>query len=530
MSTKGKKRNRTCHVWTREAAAVVVSKYTTLKQFRDENGGLHATIKKNGWTDLLANLDRGDKVIWTREYAKSLVDQCDTLVDLRDKFPTGYKIMSKRGWQDLYDHLPRACEKWDRDKVSELVAKCTTLKEFTDNYHKAYAIVIAHKWHDLLQPLERVYPDKVEKWTREMVADCIAQCSNYHEFVEQYSLAYTAMLNHKWQDLAANLTRELPNRDTRNEWVVYKWWFPEENAVYIGLTIDFERRKKQELTIYTSSPIKQFLEDTGCSYETSLLHTGLNCDEANWLEKVEIQNHINAGFKVINRNGGGALGSYYTISNDDLFKYIHDNFDSVSELFEKDQSAYKKIVERRLLDDLKATFPDPEEERLALIKQHIANSTNLLDFKINYRSDIQFLHRRGLDHLYKVLPPGQRCKKCSEDDRLEMIKANIALCKTSTEFRRRFPSDITYLGFHKAMYLLDGLPSEKDLYTAQQIQAIKDAVAQCTTYREFDLKYHKLNFYVRYHKLEHMLAGLENLPERCQKAIAEHLSNCQEGD
>jgi hypothetical protein len=433
--------------------------------------------------------------------------------------------MSGRGWQDLYDHLPRACESWDRDKVAALVAKCTTLKEFSTTYHKAYSIVILHKWHDLLEPLQRVHIEQVEKWTREMVAECVAKSANYHEFKDKYYTAYAAMMSHKWHDLAANLTRAIPNRDNRNKWVVYKWWFPEENAVYIGLTINFKRRKQQELNMYQSSPIKQFLEDTGCSYETSLLHTGLNCDEANRLEKVEIQNHIDAGFNVINRNGGGALGSYYTISNDDLFKYIHDNFDSVSELFDKDQSAYKKIVERKLLDDLKATFPDPEEERMALIRQHIADATDLTDFKIRFHADIAFLHRRGLDHLYKSLPRRQRCKTCSVEERLAMIKSNVALCSTSSEFRRRFPSDTTYLAFHHAMHLLDGLPSDKELYDAQQIQAIKEAVPQCKTYREFDLKFHKLNFYVRYHKLEHMLAGLENLPERCQKAIAKSIAD-----
>lgn len=119
------------------------------------------------------------------------------------------------------------------------------------------------------------------------------------------------------QDDWSTLIRKLPI------WVIYRWYFIETNAVYIGLTSCYERRIDQEYKQRKASLVKDYLESSGCTFTITRLHTRLTGSEASKLERLEIARHKQAGYTVLNKNNGGALGRYSGLTESALISMIN---------------------------------------------------------------------------------------------------------------------------------------------------------------------------------------------------------------
>ena len=522
MVTKGQKNKRACRVWTREAAAGVVSKYKTLKQFRDENGGLHNAIKKNGWIDLLANLERC-KMTWTRESAKAVVDQYTSYNQFYKEQRPLWKHIRRRGWQDLLTSLQRAWKTWTREEIAALVKNYKTLPEFRKNEDNAYQIARRRGWGDLLEPLERkgVNPSD-HLWTRDMVRDIVNKCSCYNEFRCKYPKAYAAVSTHHWQDLTRCLPRRLPHKVDHRKWSVYRWLFPEEHAVYIGLSVDVKRRAMQELRDATRSAVKPFLDETGCSYEFTILYNNLTADEAAQMEIDEIHRYRADGYNVINRYEGGSLGSYSLYSDKELIN-IAERYSTVSDLRQHDMSTYNRLQYRDLLPQVQISgkinrFSGSHEERIKLIQSRIPTCSTFSEYAKLYPSDVSYLARHGMQYILDSLPSRHRSNGLSYGEQMlpeelvKRIEAEVSLCKTRGEFRKKYPSDYSYIKHHpeytSIKKLYNSLSKKHQLSWRSRIPEIKAAISTCKTYREFVNKYSAFEQFLRYHHLTHLMNGL----------------------
>ena len=225
----------------------------------------------------------------------------------------------------------------------------------------------------------------------------------------------------------------------------------------------------------------------------------------------EIEKHKNNGYKVLNRNQGGSLGSYYTISNDDLFNKILKKYKSISELYENDFLSYSKIRQRGLLNELKARFPDPIQIRIDLIKQHIAKCKNLYEFKCLYNADLQYLKYHNMKYLADVLPNDRKPFRStlSTADRINEIRSHVALCKTDRDFKKKFPKDACFLRNHHIVGITECLPSAAQLEYNKKLESAKIAIGKCDTFVEFSRNYVKDYRFIQAHKLFHLTAGLK---------------------
>lgn len=348
LSNLERKQIKTCRVWTREAAAEVISRYTTLKQFSQENAGLYTAIKKKGWKDLCANLERG-KLKWTREYAKSVVDQYTShLTFYKEQYPL-WKYIHNRGWKDLLEPLERGWKRWTREEIAALISKYRTIADFKKNEDNAYQILHRHGWKDLLKPLIRKGVIVQEHlWTKDKFIEIVKQCSTYFEFRTKHPDAYAAMYQHHWKHLTNILPRSIERVDKRKTWSVYRWLFPEEHAVYIGLSSNVRQRFLDELHNPNKSAVKPFMDSTGCSYKFTVLYENLTANKAAQTEIDLINRYRKRGYKVINRYEGGSLGRYSLETDEELIKKT-ESYSHVSELRQNDLSTYNKLRYRNIL-------------------------------------------------------------------------------------------------------------------------------------------------------------------------------------
>lgn len=252
---------------------------------------------------------------WTKEEIAKLIIQFSSLKQFKKKYSGAYDAMRRNKWDDLKDLLQRTVTvqdntpKWTPEHIKELAKECRNIKDFSQKYPRAYEKICDKKWFYLLNGIRT--KSATVNWTRAMISKLIAKCDSLNEFRCEYTAAYQAMIRNNWHDLADGLTRNKGMANTEMngmKWSVYRWYFREHNTVYIGLTKNFRQRIKDELRYSTASPVKDFLSSTGCSYEVHEIYTGLSSEEASRLEIETIKASKEAGYQVLNRNRGGALG------------------------------------------------------------------------------------------------------------------------------------------------------------------------------------------------------------------------------
>lgn len=250
---------------------------------------------------------------WTREKIAEVISTYPSLKKFRKDYSSAYDAMKRNGWEDLKELVVRKVPvqdntlKWTPDHIQELVQTCKNISEFCRIYPRAYEKVKAKKWSYLLDGIRQNVAST--EWTREKIAGLIKKCSSLPEFRSDYLNAYQAMLSHGWIDLADGLSRIPAEAETsETKWSVYRWYFPERNAVYIGLTKQFAKRVKAELQSSRTSPVKDFLAESGCTYEVREIYTGLSSDDASRLEIETIRRSRDEGYLVLNRSRGGTLG------------------------------------------------------------------------------------------------------------------------------------------------------------------------------------------------------------------------------
>lgn len=253
-----------------------------------------------------------NRQMWTREAITEVIKQCRSMNQFREKYGGAYYAMKRNKWDDLKELIVRTINvpdnrlKWTPEHILELTKECTNINDFCRKYPRAYEKIKNKNWYHLLDGIRQNRAGT--KWTREMISKLIAKCDSLYEFRIDFTNAYQAMLKNGWHDLAAGLSRKSVLLNETSVWSVYRWYFPEYNAVYIGLSKNFKQRIKDELRYRTASPIKDFLDATGSSYEVNEIYTGLTSDDAARLEIESIKRSKDEGYRVLNRNKGGTLG------------------------------------------------------------------------------------------------------------------------------------------------------------------------------------------------------------------------------
>lgn len=268
---------------------------------------------------------------WNKDKVIEAIKTCHSMKEFRRKYAYAYDVMKANRWNDVKDYLlPNEWRydntpKWTRDRIAELASECTTLAEFCKKYPRAYEKVKDKKWNDLLSGLKR--NAKGREWTREMISEIISNCTSLSEFRVSHTRAYQYMISHKWHDLASGLAR-VGDNGMPPVWSVYRWYFPETNAVYIGLTNNYTRRINEELRYSSASLVHDYIEENSCTYEVSEIYSGLDATEASRLEVESIARSRDDGYVVLNKNRGGTLGGQRRPYDVEFTRYLVARYDS----------------------------------------------------------------------------------------------------------------------------------------------------------------------------------------------------------
>ena len=364
---------------------------------------------------------------WTYDRALAIVKTCHSMNEVRKKHACAYDAIKHYGWADLKQYLlsdtneagqqtdpepvvPCRTVKWTREAIGEAMQKCSNRKEFRLRYDRAYEVTRKNGWVDLF---DTYLPKKCIPWTRERLTEAISACNSRLEFRRRYPNANMVITKNGWEDLLENLPEYPSKEDEEPIWSVYRWHFIETNAVYIGLTMDYARRIRDELRYSSASCVHDYIESTGCSYTVTELHGGLSSSEAAELEIAYIAKYRADGYTVINRNRGGSLGSYNSsngVSDGELLKEIFSKFSTYTDLCRKGQTLYRKACYRGLKPAILEILPKQPRNMPKYSRDELAELAGKYGTREEFRENMPKEYNYILRHNYRDLLPPKKAK------------------------------------------------------------------------------------------------------------------------
>ena len=234
---------------------------------------------------------------------------------------------------------------WTKERCKEMALLCKTKKELVIMCNSVYTKIIKNNWFDELCSHFMTGKHPVGYWTYEKCKDVAQLCKTKKEFSKKYSRAYDICRNNKWLDELCSHMIILGNLHRR---LIYIYEFS-DNHVYIGLTCNSERRKKEH-NESNKSPVNNHIIKTGLTPNYKELTNFIEINDAIKLEKYYIDYYKNNGYDILNINSGGQIGNilikwYYENCKNESLKY-----NSRGD-FQKNKSAYNKSLKNNWLDE-----------------------------------------------------------------------------------------------------------------------------------------------------------------------------------
>lgn len=119
----------------------------SIRQVHDKFPGALAAAKRHGWHKELSNLCRASNVKWTKEVLTKLVSKYTTLKEFKQQNNGAYQILLKRGWKDILSPLTRQLHPHYHFTIEQIKAFCIEAGRY-DVLKANHPEVLSYCWHN----------------------------------------------------------------------------------------------------------------------------------------------------------------------------------------------------------------------------------------------------------------------------------------------------------------------------------------------------------------------------------------------
>jgi predicted GIY-YIG superfamily endonuclease len=233
---------------------------------------------------------------------------------------------------------------WVKEKCQEEALKYKTRGDFRKYSGSVYVIALKEKWIDEICMHMEVIKYPKGYWTKERCQEEALKYKTRSEFSKNSVSAYGKAWDSKWLDEICSHMITIGNHYNRS---IYSFEF-NDNHVYVGLTYDIEKRKKQH---YKRGPVIKHIINTGEIPVFKILTNYISNELAVIKEKEFLDYYINNNWKILNSMKPGALGGGKTKwtrdkCQEEALKY-HD-----IKSYRKDSLSYRAAVRNKWLDEI----------------------------------------------------------------------------------------------------------------------------------------------------------------------------------
>ena len=146
---------------------------------------------------------------------------------------------------------------------------------------------------------------KPKKWTKEECLKAASKCKTKSEFEKKFCGAYSSSRKNGWYEECVSAFFTLVGNKANR--CIYAFEF-DDGSVYVGLTFNFEERKKQHHKDPDSTVFKH-VSKTGAKYNAIQKTDYIDYRSASTLEGIILKEYIDGGWIPLNRVKTGGLGS-----------------------------------------------------------------------------------------------------------------------------------------------------------------------------------------------------------------------------
>lgn len=336
--------------WTLKTAHERALQYNTLGKFRDKATSAYNWALKNGYLDqitshMTTSCKRNNH--WNRKNCAEEALKYNTRSSFRKNAGGAYHAAHKIGFLDeICSHMPKQRKKgfWSKAECRKRALLYKFKKDFKEYDPIAYQKAHSKGWlNEICAHMEEIIKP-ANHWHKEKCAECAFECSSRSEFKKRFNSAYIASRKNGWIDEICSHMKPLGNTYKR---YIYVYEFV-DNIAYIGLTFDFEARKKGRENKKDS--VWQKTQNT--KFEIILSEKAFHLEQAVKKEKGLIKQYKSEGWKLINRTNGGETGTprrKYSFKN---LEKLASQYNSKSEFRQAEASAYRFAQKYSYLDDI----------------------------------------------------------------------------------------------------------------------------------------------------------------------------------
>jgi len=288
-----------------------------------------------------------DYTTLTYEKCKNICSKYNTISELIKNHRQCWNVCKRNGW--LYDFFDSTePTPYNYEEAKKIVSEYKNRTVFMKERYSLYYAILRNGDRALLDNLERGRrPNRY--WNYEKCKEVALKYSTRKELAEKNGSCMNTIRANGWHELCSHM-KKLGNSYNR---YIYVFEFDDKHA-YIGLTWNPQIRKSDHLkpsTTRRSSSVKEHIEKNNSRYTFKVLTPQpLDVNEVGEVENSYIKSYEAAGWTMLNKTRGGALGGNGGHTYEQCKNKVSE-FETMHE-FHRDASGYYKRIKNEGWDEL----------------------------------------------------------------------------------------------------------------------------------------------------------------------------------
>ena len=257
------------------------------------------------------------KGYWTKERVFEEARKYHSKVEFRNGCPVAYRKAIKNEWIDEMTWLKRPVvynKKWTKEEVFKKAREYQTRNEFLKGCSGAYEAAWRNGWLDEMDCFKKRATHN-KKWTKE---EAFKEARNYEtrsEFQKGNPTAYNLARKHGWLDEMTWFVDGRVKKFTNKNDSVYKYYWEETNAIYIGRTLVSEQpRRHNAHSTSEEDTVFRYAKENGLAVPPmEIIEENITPIEGLEREDIWVKYYKEKGYNVLNKAktgvGSGSLGA-----------------------------------------------------------------------------------------------------------------------------------------------------------------------------------------------------------------------------
>jgi len=489
----GRLKRETAKFRTDKELAEIASHYNVAKEFREKEPSVYAAIRERGLLEkLCGHMEREASPPLSDDDLAKIASPYTVLKDFRGNEESAYILIRRRGlFNILCGQMKRGYRDLTDGLLQDIARGYQTRDEFSENDSSAYSTACRRGIIDKIcsHMDRRVKP--AGYWTKELCRQAAKDYNSKDDFRRGNSPAYGAAQRNGWfEDICSHMV-------PRGNWFkrkIYVFTFSDGYA-YVGLAQDPADRYRAHVTGQGNTPVYPHIQETGATYEFTILTDWLHKDVAGKVEEEYRKKYAADGWKMLNRMRCGGLGGTTKIYTHERILREVGKYEYVDDLRNGSLLFYKYILKHHLWEKYcgKMKFKRaPQgywtlERALAVVPECKFRS----ELRKKYNQAYKVLSKHGL--LDKYYPEKKAHPKKEKIWTIEKSLTIVNQCTSRFDLSRKFPG--AYVTLRNAGLLDKYFPTKWVKPFTEEEKA--DIIAACKTRSELHHKHKSIYDFLR---------------------------------